>query len=79
MILIVLGIVFDHVGLRDRAKATLAVLLVAGAVVFPFGVLMQTWIGGLLPKVVAAAGAAAVTGGMAGAAWGFSRAQYPLD
>ena len=75
MILLVLGIAFDRMGLGEGAKSVLAILLVAGAATFPFGVLMQTWVAGLLPKVVAAAGAASVTAGMAGAAWGFSRAQ----
>ncbi len=75
MILIVLGVAFDRVGLSEGWKSALAVLLLAGAVVFPLGVLMQTWMGGALPKIMATAGAVAVTVGMAGAAWGFSRAQ----
>lgn len=75
MILIVLGVAFDRVALSDRWKSALALLLLGGAVVFPFGVLMQTWMGGALPRIVAAVGAAAVTAGMAGAAWGFSRAE----
>ena len=75
MILILLGVAFDHLGLSDGAKSVLAVLLLIGAVTFPFGVLMQTWMGGLAPKIIASVGAASVTVGMAGSAWGFSRAQ----
>ncbi len=75
MILFVLGIVFDRVGLSDRWKLVLALALLDGAVVFPLGVLMQTWMSGAVPRFVAAAGAIGVTVGMAGAAWGFSRAQ----
>ncbi len=75
MILFVLGIVFDRVGLSERWKFALALALLGGAIVFPLGVLMQTWMSGVLPRVVAAAGAASVTVGMAGVAWGCSRAQ----
>lgn len=75
MILVVLGVAFDRVELREGWKSALALMLLAGAVLFPLGVLMQTWMAGALPRIVAAFGAAAVTAGMAGAAWGFSRAQ----
>ena len=75
MILFVLGIAFDRVGLSQGWKLALACALLGGAFVFPLGVLMQTWMPGELPRVVAAGGATGVTVGMAGAAWGFSRAQ----
>lgn len=75
MILIVLGIAFDAVRFSEGWRFALAAALVAGAAVFPLGVLMQTWMSGPMPRVVAALGAAGVTAGMAGAAWGFSRAQ----
>ncbi len=75
MILLVLGIAFDHVGLSDGWKLALAMALLCGAASFPLGVLMQTWMPGLVPRLVAAAGAVAVSVGMAGVAWGFSRAQ----
>ncbi len=75
MILVVLGIAFDRVGLSDGWKLALAVALLGGAVTFPLGVLMQTWMSGFVPRFVAAVGAGGVTVGMAGAAWGFSRAQ----
>jgi hypothetical protein len=75
MILLVLGIAFDRVRLSEGWKLALAVALLAGAAVFPLGVLMQTWMTGSLPRALAALGAAGVTAGMAGAAWGFARAQ----
>jgi hypothetical protein len=74
MVLVVLGIAFDRVGFSDAWKLALALALLGGAVVFPLGVLMQTWMPGAVPRVVAAAGAASVTAAMAGTAWGFSRA-----
>jgi hypothetical protein len=75
MILFVLGIAFDRTRLGDGWKFALALALLAGALLFPLGVLMQTWMFGFLPRLVAAAGAASITAGMAGAAWGFWRAQ----
>ena len=75
MILIVLGIAFDRVGASEGWRVAFALALLLGAIVFPLGVLMQTWMSGVVPRVMAAAGAASVTAGMAGAAWGFSRAQ----
>ncbi len=75
MIVLVLGGAFDHVALSDGWKLALALGLLCGALSFPLGVLMQTWMPGLVPRIVAAAGAAAVSVGMAGVAWGFSRAR----
>jgi len=74
MLLLVLGLAFDRVSFAEQSKLWLAVLLVAGSAVFPLGVLMQTWIAGPLPQVAAAAGATAVTAGLAGVALGFARA-----
>ena len=75
MILIVLGMAFDRVEASDGWKLVFALTLLGGAVVFPLGVLMQTWMSGVVPRVLAAAGATSVTVGTAGAAWGFWRAQ----
>ncbi len=75
MVLFVLGTVFDRVGLSERWRFALAFALLSGAVVFPLGVLLQTWMAGAVPRVIAAIGAAGVAVGMAGAAWGFSQAQ----
>ena len=55
MVLVVLGIAFDRVGFSDGWKLALALALLGGAVVFPLGVLMQTWMPGAVPRVVAAA------------------------
>src|SRR5689334_3156143 len=43
MLLIVLGIGFERVGFSETVRYWLALALFAGAVVFPLGVLMQTW------------------------------------
>ena len=64
MLLIVLGIGFERVGFSERVRYWLAVALLAGAVIFPLGVMMQTWSHGELPRVVALAGSALVIGGL---------------
>lgn len=75
MILIVLGVAFDRLGYGERAKLTLAVMLVAGSALFPLGVLLQTWTLGPLAQAIAALGATIVTLALAGAALGFARAR----
>src|ERR1700757_2380798 len=56
MLLIVLGIGFDRVGYSEQWRMLLAMALLAGAVIFPLGVLMQTWSHGELPRAVAVVG-----------------------
>ena len=64
MLLIVLGIGFDRVGFSERRRVWIAAALLVGAIVFPLGVLMQTWSHGPLPRAVAIAGSALVIGGL---------------
>jgi len=75
MLLIVLGIGFDRLKFSERIKMLLARGLLAGTVVFPMGVLMQTSSHGSLPRVVAIAGSAMVIASLAGVAWGFARGE----
>ncbi len=70
MLLIVLGIGFDRVRFSESAKLYLAVGLLAGAIVFPFGVLLQTMSHGALPRAVAIAGSGLLIAGLAGCAVG---------
>jgi hypothetical protein len=65
MLLIVLGIGFDRVGFSERWRTLLAAALLLGAILFPLGVLLQTWSHGELPRAVAIAGSALVIGGLA--------------
>src|SRR5580704_1113264 len=53
MLLIVLGIGFDRVALAERHKLALAWSLLAGAVIFPFGVLLETLDHGAIPRAIA--------------------------
>ena len=74
-LLIVLAIGFDHVGLREKFKLLLACALLLGSVLFPLGVLMQTWSHGPLPRAIAIAGSALVIASLAGVVLGLLRRQ----
>lgn len=74
MLLIILGAAFERVSFSEPTRMTLAAILVIGSVVFPLGVILQTLMSSLFPSLLAVAGAALVTVGLAGAAWGFARA-----
>ncbi len=79
MLLIVLAIAFDHVGLSEKFKLLLALILLLGATLFPFGVLLQTWSHGALPRALAILGSALVIAALAGVVFGLMRRQaaYP--
>jgi hypothetical protein len=51
----------------------LASALIAGAILFPLGVLLETVMQGSIPKAVAVLGSALVIASLAGIALGFSR------
>lgn len=73
LLLIVLGVGFDQIGFSERIKFLLGLGLVAGAVIFPLGVLLETVSHGPLPRAVAIAGSAMLIASLAGATLGFSR------
>ncbi len=73
MLLIVLGVVFDRVGYDERKRMALAALLLAGAVSFPLGVILQTFDRGPLPQAVAIAGSGMLIIAMSVVAVGFLR------
>jgi hypothetical protein len=75
MLLMVLAIGFDHVGFSEKIKLLLALALFLGSVLFPLGVLMQTWSHGPCPRAVAILGSALVTAALAGMVVGFMRGQ----
>jgi Na+/proline symporter len=74
MLLIVLGIASDRVELTERMKLLLSAGLLLGSLLFPLGVLLQTYSHGDGPRAVAVAGAALVIISMAGMTVGFARA-----
>ena len=73
MLLIVFGTVFHRVGFGERVQLWLASGLVAGAAIFPLGVLLETFDEGWGPKLIAAAGSAVMTLVLVGIAVGFAR------
>lgn len=73
LLLMFLGLVFENVHLGDRARAWTAFGLLAGAFVFPAGVLLQTMVSGPLPSVLAIAGAALVTASLSLVVFGLLR------
>ena len=73
LLLLILGIAFDRVGFGERARTYFAIALLAGAVTFPLGVLLETWNRGVGPQAVAVVGSALVILGLAGTALGFAR------
>ena len=77
MLLIVIGIGFDRIGFTERHKTALAGALLSGAVIFPFGVLLQTFNHGPIPRGVAILGSALVIVALAGIILGLAIRQSP--
>ncbi len=73
MLLILLGIALERMGFSERLKLFLAAGLLLGALLFPFGVLLQTYSHGSAPRALAIAGSALVIAAMAGMTLGFAR------
>lgn len=73
LLLIVLGIGFSRVGFAESARLNIAVALLAGSILFPLGVFLETLNRGNGPKAVAVLGSALVVASLGAAAIGFSR------
>lgn len=73
MLLIVLGIALDRVELTERMKLLLSAGLLLGSLLFPLGVLLQTFSHGVAPRAVAVVGSALVIASLAGMTMGFAR------
>jgi len=73
MVLILFGSFFDRVGLPARARFYVALIFLAGAFLFPLGVLLQTVMKGPLPSMLAISGSALVIAALSVSAWGLSR------
>jgi len=73
MLLIVMGAIFDHVAFGERVKLWIAIALLAGAVVFPLGVVLQTLNdGGTFASALAILGSALTIVALAASAWGLT-------
>jgi len=68
---------FGRVAFSEAARRRLAVALLAGAAIFPLGVILETASTGAIPEGIAIAGAAIEGLAMAAVTWGFMRAPKP--
>jgi hypothetical protein len=75
MLLIVLGVAFERVKFSESVKLLLAAGLLIGALLFPFGVMLQTFSHGAGPRALAVGGSALVIVSLAGMTLGFARPQ----
>lgn len=74
MIMVVLGMAFDRVNFSESFRQLLAVAMLAGSVLFPLAVLLQTYDhGGAIFKVLAVLGSVLVIASLAAIAVGFRR------
>ena len=74
MLMIVLGAAFDRVAFSERPKLRIAWALLAGSVLFPLGVILQTAShGSMFASALAIVGSALVTCALAVIAFGFMR------
>jgi hypothetical protein len=73
MLLMVLGAVFERVAFADRVRFLLALALFIGAVLFPFGVLLETFNSGPAPRAIAILGSGLVIASLSAIALGFAR------
>jgi hypothetical protein len=73
MLLMLMGAIFDRVAFSFRTRVWIAVGLLAGAFVFPFGVLLQTFRhGAFFASASAVLGSALVTIALGAVAWGLA-------
>jgi hypothetical protein len=77
MVLIVLGLCFNQVSFSEKLKIWIAVALLAGAWLFPVGVLLQAYGHGALPRTLAISGSALEIASLCFIALGFARGQSP--
>jgi len=73
MLMIVLGVVFDEVTFSERVRFAIALAMLAGSVVFPLGVILQTVRMVALGSALAIAGSALVIVALGATAVGFMR------
>lgn len=71
-LLIVLGIGLDRLGFEGRLRMVLSASLLMGSLLFPLGVLLQTFSHGPAPRALAVFGSALVIVSLAGMTVGFA-------
>jgi hypothetical protein len=74
MLMIIMGVVFDGVHFKERARQIIASSLLAGSILFPLAVILQTYQhGAAVFKGLAIVGPGLVIAALVAAAWGFAR------
>ena len=79
MLLIVVGIAFDRVRFAERQKLVLACALLAGAAIFPLGVLLQTFDHGAIPRGIAILGSVLVIAALLVVTLGIAGREAPSE
>ena len=74
ILLIVLGLASDRINFAERTRSWLATALLAGSLLFPLGVLLETLTEGPIPQALATVGSAVVILSLLGIGVGFARA-----
>lgn len=74
MLMIVLGVIFDRVNFSERIRQLVACALLAGSVLFPLAVILQTYYHGAFAlKALAVLGSGLVIAALVATSWGFAR------
>ena len=79
MLLIAVGIGFDRVRFAKRQRLMLASALLAGAAIFPLGVLLQTFDHGAIPRGIAILGSVLVIAALFGITLGMAGREAPSE
>ena len=79
MVLILFGSFFDRLGFSARTRFYVALIFLAGAFLFPLGILLQTTMKGPLPSMLAICGSIFVIAALTVSAWGLSRGTFHLS
>jgi hypothetical protein len=72
LLLIVTGIGAVRMNFAERPRLLLVITALAGSLIFPLGVLLQTWSHGPAPRAIAILGSALAIAGLTGMAAGFA-------
>ena len=74
MMMAIFGLVFERVNLEEKVRKLIAAALLAGSILFPLSVLLQTYDhDSLWTKALAITGSGLVIAALAATAWGFFR------
>jgi hypothetical protein len=74
MLMMVLGVVFDSVNFKEGTRQIIASSLLAGSILFPMAVILQTYQhGALIFRALAIVGPGLIIAALMAAAWGFAR------